>query len=297
MAAIVIVHGIGKQYLGPHTLHTSVAPALCDGVRLAGGPPLTPDDVATAFYGHLFRPQGSTVTKGEPLPDPRQPPDPYDLELLLAWWTEAVRLEPERVPPPFTSRTTKAPTPYTVQRALHALTRSRFLARAGDRFLLGVLRQVRRYLTEPDLRARVQASVATAVGPDTRVIVGHSLGSVVAYEALVAHPEWPVRTLVTIGSPLGIPHLVFDRLTPRPTDGRGHWPAGIEHWTNLCDRRDVVALAKRLGLLFDDDRRGLRIRDVLVDNGWQAHALAHHLTAAETGAAVAAGLTLPESRR
>ncbi|MGW6903971.1 hypothetical protein [Streptomyces sp. NPDC054940] len=295
MAAIVIVHGIGKQYLGPHALHTAVAPALRDGVRLADGPALVDDDVETAFYGHLFRPPAGRTTKGESLPDPREPLDAYERDLLLAWWTEAARLEPERVPPPTAARLTKAPTPYTLQRALHALTRSRFLARAGDRFLLGVLRQVRRYLTEPDLRARIQETVAAAIRPDTRVLVGHSLGSVIAYEALAAHSGSPVPTLVTIGSPLGIPHLVFDRLIPPPARGRGQWPTGVDHWTNLCDRRDVVALAKSLGPLFDDGDR--RINDVLVDNGWQCHALEHHLTAVETGAAITAGLALPDSHR
>ena len=49
----------------------------------------------------------------------------------------------------------------------------------------------------------------------TEVIVAHSLGSVVAYEALCAHPEWPVRNLVTLGSPLGIRNLIFDQLVPR----------------------------------------------------------------------------------
>jgi pimeloyl-ACP methyl ester carboxylesterase len=31
------------------------------------------------------------------------------------------------------------------------------------------------------------------VRADTAVLIGHSLGSVVAYEALCAHPEWSVR--------------------------------------------------------------------------------------------------------
>ncbi|WP_327314337.1 hypothetical protein [Streptomyces sp. NBC_01235] len=295
MAAIVVVHGIGNQYLGARTLHSGIAPALLDGVRAAHpeGPSLGPEDIEVAFYGNLFRPAGTTAVKGGPEPDPREPMDPYDVELLLAWWAEAARIEPDRVPPLTTDLTSKAPTPRLAQQALHALARSRFLARSGDRFLLGVLRQVRRYLTEPDVRARVQATVAAAVGPDTRVLVGHSLGSVVAYEALAAHPEWPVRALVTLGSPLGIPHLVLDRLDPPPKDGRGRWPGTIERWTNLCDRRDVVALVKTLGPVFDDAHR--HVHDVLVDNGWQAHAIAHHLTAAETGAAITAGLP-PQDR-
>lgn len=94
----------------------------------------------------------------------------------MAWWGEAARLEPGRVPTPDAASATKAITPRAVQRALYALSRTR----SGDRFLLGVLRQVSRYFTEPELRARVRESVAAAVAEDTRVLVGHSLGSVVA---------------------------------------------------------------------------------------------------------------------
>ncbi|MFC9454467.1 hypothetical protein [Streptomyces sp. NPDC056983] len=295
MAAIVIVHGVGNQYLGKYTLHSSVAPALLDGVRLADGPPLKPDDVEVAFYGHWFRPPGTTSAKGEPAYAHRDVTDPFETELLLALWREANRLEPDRVPAPDPTGTagtgtarSKAAVPYSVQRALYALSRSSFLAGVADRFLIGVLKQVHRYLTDDVVRAGVQREIADCVTPETRVLVGHSLGSVIAYEALCAHPEWPVTTLVTIGSPLGIPNLVFDRLRPAPQAGRGSWPGGVRRWHNLCDRRDVVALAKRLAPLFPDPTRA--VDDVLVDNGWRAHAIEHHLTAAETGAAIAEGL-------
>jgi hypothetical protein len=283
MAAVVLVHGIGKQYLGPQTLHGTVASAVVDGVRLAEGSPLAPEDVDVAFYGDLFRKPGVKGIAGLPT-------DPYEVELLLAMWAEAARAEPDRVsPPPDPDERAKTQVPRTVQRAMYELSRSRFAARAIDRFLIGVLAQVRRYLTEPETHRQVQDQVAAAITEDTRVLVGHSLGSVVAYEALCAHPEWPVTTLVTTGSPLGIPRLVFDRLRPTPQNGRGHWPRGVERWTNLCDRYDFVALVKELAPLFGNGAQ--KVDDVPVHNGWKAHAIEHHLTARETGAAIAAGLT------
>ncbi|MFJ7773431.1 hypothetical protein ACIQ1J_34885 [Streptomyces sp. NPDC097107] len=290
MAAIVVVHGIGKQYLGARSLHGGIASALLDGVRLAGGPPVKAEDVEVAFYGHWFRPPGSTPTKGEPAYSHRDVTDPFEVELLLALWLEAARREPGRVPSPETGAAQlKAPVPYTVQRALHALARSSFLAGTADRFLIGVLKQVRRYLTDDGgVRDRIQREIAACVTDDNRVLVGHSLGSLIAYEALCAHPEWPVTTLVTIGSPLGIPNLVFDRLRPRPQTGKGSWPGLVRNWTNLCDRADVVALVKELAPLFPGKAR--EVTDVLVDNGWRAHAIERHLTAVETGAAIAAGL-------
>lgn len=36
MAAVVVVHGVGQQYLGPRSLYTGIAAALIDGVGPAG---------------------------------------------------------------------------------------------------------------------------------------------------------------------------------------------------------------------------------------------------------------------
>lgn len=96
------------------------------------------------------------------------------------------------------------------------------------------------------------------------MVVGHSLGSVVAYEVLCAlRPERPPLTLVTLGSPLGLAGLVFDRLQPAPQqDGTGIWPAPVKHWTNVADSGDMVALVRELAPRF-----GPEVLDLLVDNG------------------------------
>lgn len=286
MAQIVIFHGIGKQYRGPSMLQSVLAPAVVDGVHLAGGKQLSVDDVRVAFYGDWFRRPGA---KGSDFVSADELTDPYEVELLLALWAGAAQTEPDRVPAP-NAGGKKLPVPVSVQRALDALSRSRFLAGQADTFLLGVLRQVRRYLTEPTTRVEVQRRVTDCVGEDTRVVIGHSLGSVVAYEALCRHREWPVGGFVTLGSPLGIRNMVFDRLLPAPESGRGAWPTSVESWTNVCDRRDVVALVKRLSPLFGSGGGSQCVVDEVVDNGWKAHDLTRHLTAVETGRAVARSL-------
>ncbi|MET7736531.1 hypothetical protein ABZT02_35015 [Streptomyces sp. NPDC005402] len=73
-------------------------------------------------------------------------------------------------------------------------------------------KQVRDCLTDPSLRAQALARVTDQIHTDTRVVVAHSLDSVVAYEALCARPGHQVRALVTIGSPLGIPNVNLHRL-------------------------------------------------------------------------------------
>lgn len=122
---------------------------------------------------------------------------------------------------------------------------------------------------------------------DVKVIVAHSLGTVIAYEALCAHPDWPVRALITLGSPLGMRTLIFDRLRPPPENGLGRWPGSIETWVNITDSGDVVALEKDLSRRF-----GSRVENLIVDNGATAHDAKPYLTAKETGDAIARALGL-----
>jgi pimeloyl-ACP methyl ester carboxylesterase len=172
-----------------------------------------------------------------------------------------------------------------VQAALAALAGSKFLAGAGERLLILWLKQVTAYFTKPEVREKIQHRFAEAIGGDTEVVVAHSLGSVVAYEALCAHPDWPVARLVTLGSPLAIRNMILDRLTPKPSqrDGRwrGAWPDGVGAWVNIADRIDFVALVKTLAPTF-----GESIVDVEINNGARLHDVGRYLTAAETGNAV-----------
>ncbi|MFC8721123.1 hypothetical protein ACFUEL_27410, partial [Kitasatospora sp. NPDC057198] len=107
------------------------------------------------------------------------------------------------------------------------------------------------------------------------------------YEALCALPGHGVRALVTIGSPLGVRNLVFDRLQPAPGPaGTGAWPGGEAlAWTNLAATGDVVALVKDLRPLF-----GGRLRAGVLENGAHAHDATSYLTDALCGAAIAEGL-------
>jgi hypothetical protein len=283
VARIVCVHGVGKQLLGEQSLLREWWPALSDGLTRAEAGRVAVEDVAMAFYGDLFRPAGQLLAVGDPLYGARDVEPGWEQELLLAWWREASEVDPGVAPP---DGDTLARVPGSVQAALRQLSRSRFFAGVALRSLVFDLKQVRRYLQEPDLRQAARARVTALIGPQTRVVVAHSLGSVVAYEVLCAMAGHPVRALVTLGSPLGIANLVFDRLDPAPLGGRGQWPgpAGLV-WTNVVDSGDVVALVKDLRGRFGD-----RVHNALVHNGVHAHDATAYLTDRLTGAAIAGGL-------
>jgi hypothetical protein len=275
MARIVGVHGIAQQVRGPEVLRATWAPALRDGVTLSRAVPPDEADLAIAFYGDLFRvPGGKTVGGRSYVATDVE--EGFERELLEIWWKEAAAPAP--------GATTKLRTSRTVQRALNALSQSKFFMGLTEPLIIRFIKQVHAYLTDDSVRGKIQAKVDQVVGSDTAVLVGHSLGSVIAYEAACSHPGWDV-TLITLGCPLGIRNLIFDRLRPPPRDGRGQFPAGAATWTNIADTGDVVALVKQLAPLFGD-----RVQDLLVNNGSKAHDISPYLTAAQTGHAIAEGL-------
>ncbi|MFE3269926.1 hypothetical protein [Streptomyces sp. NPDC059215] len=86
-------------------------------------------------------------------------------------------------------------------------------------FIATCLREVNMYMRHPEAPARLAAreEVASVIAAhQPRIVIAHSLGSVVTYEALHAHPELRVELLVTVGSPLALPHGIFQRLQPAP---------------------------------------------------------------------------------
>lgn len=281
MSRVVLVHGIGQQVKGPQTLLEEWYPALCDGLMLAEDRErIAREEMAVGFYGDVFRPSGTRSLDG-PVLDSSDVSEPEDEQWLRAWWEEAARLE-SAVHGPGDPGRVRAPN--WIQRALDALSHSAFFASCSEHLLVSSLRQVRRYFTEPAVRQAIQARVADCLTNETRVVIAHSLGSVVAYEAMCAHPSNGLR-LITLGSPLGIRNLVFDRLVPAPVSGQGCWPSSATNWINIADRGDVVALNKQLASLFSG-----RVIDIMVNNGAKAHDIRPYLTARETGQAISESL-------
>jgi pimeloyl-ACP methyl ester carboxylesterase len=134
--------------------------------------------------------------------------------------------------------------------------------------------------------------VVTGSSPsgDTRVLVAHSLGTVLSYTALSNYPNWAIHTFVTLGSPLASP-MILDGIEPALVDGHGSWPGSVERSVNVRavgDKAAAVALAETFGA---------RVEDVLVDNGHRAHAPEPYLNAAATGAAIAQALAAPNRVR
>ena len=259
--------------------------ALRDGLAAAGyrsaADTLAPTDIRVAFFGDLFRPPDAMAVRDPPYSPEDVEPGP-ERDLLAEFYRAAVEQEPSLGAPEGTMGQGKA----SVQIMLDRLLRSRTFAGVAQRVLVGDLKQVNRFLADGSVKERVLARVDEQADDSTRVVIGHSLGSVVAYEYLCRYQPSSVELLVTLGSPLGIPNLVFDRLTPAPADGTGAWPGTVAGWLNVADPDDIVALRKQLAGLFPGPGGGAAVDDRLVDNGDQPHAIDRYLDARQTGSAL-----------
>jgi hypothetical protein len=133
-----------------------------------------------------------------------------------------------------------------------------------------------------DVRRRaVRVLQEGASRPGPHVVIGHSLGSVIAYDVLSAVDDAPaVDALLTVGSPLGLSE-VRDRLSP-PWTREGGWPAqrlADGPWSNVFDLLDPVCggLDRMIAGEFRMDGRP-RIADLRVSNhGSWRHSVVKYL--------------------
>lgn len=296
---VVGIHGVGQTFKGAAQLKPEWLAAINSGLEEVNGSKLGDGEFAMVGFGPVFRPDATRGGGDSPVDLDDLYPDEFDAdeqEVLITWWEEAARLaeaapqpgnDPERDEEPTiqgNKEDTRVRAPALVQRALRQLTKSRFFSEvSAQNMLLFGLRQVRQFLHAPDIKVKVLARVDEAITTDTRVVVAHSLGSIVAYEALCRDTNWNVHTLITLGSPLGIRKLIFDVLTPRPAGNVGASPK-VHRWVNVADEGDIVALVKDLAPLFKG------VEDVRVYNGWKSHNGSRYLNSRQVGETLAAAL-------
>ncbi|WP_055626750.1 hypothetical protein [Streptomyces hirsutus] len=305
MSEIVLVHGIGQEQESADLLEASWLPALAGGLRGAGHPQVADQvwrnggpggiECRMVFYGDLFLKPGKMGGAGDfsdLSPQQRELAEALGIEWLQrAEERAALREDRDQAYRQLLALDGNAKGREGWKAAgrpvLQGLSRLRWFASGtmwfARTFVERALSQVTRYLTEEDLRAEVQSRIADRTGPETVAIVGHSLGSVAAFQS--AHRltrELPL--LLTLGSPLGLRTVVYDRLTDARTV-----PPTTRSWVNLADRDDLVAAAPDLAPLFADPYGALR-SDWTLDNGAEPHRVESYLGKRAVGKAVAAAL-------
>jgi hypothetical protein len=284
---IVGVHGIGQQQSGRHQLQLTWRQAVTDGIeRATGSAVLDAVRLDVAFYGDLFLPAGPNGRKSKgaltnsTIPDELSDDELAEFTSMVAEIVDPALLESTRLTS--TKSYTAAPGP------LRVLLRSvdRVFGPGSGPLLHGVFRQVSSYLRDPAIKQAIDARVQAAITPETRIIIGHSLGSVIAFE--YARQQRQPVSLITLGSPLAF-RLVRESL---PRSAPAKWTEGLAApftWTNIRDPRDAVACAGDLSTWWG------WLSEQMVHNGADAHAATRYLGKAATGSAIIAMLGKGES--
>jgi hypothetical protein len=301
---IILVHGIGQEQRSADWLESQWLPSLAGGVRTAGHPELAdalwryarPGAPTTrmAYYADLFRradQQGSAAdVVGFSTPDRQRVIDDLLAELIANAGARAQGPNDQREVEQ-ALRVLRGDVPDTqglgvlARPLLNALLRIGPFARLGhavaERFLVAALRQVTLYLTDPEIRQAAQQRVLSLVDVDTKVVIAHSLGTVVAFEAL-HRVDHPIPLLITLGSPLGMRTLIHGRLHPQPACV----PPTVKRWVNIADRDDLVASTLDLTPLFAGGD-GVLENHSTVDNGSKPHEATYYLGKAVVGGPLA----------
>lgn len=118
------------------------------------------------------------------------------------------------------------------------------ILRALDKHIKGMSEQTLKmftidvflYIKRSRVRSKIDKIVTDAFSNEPMVVIGHSLGSVVAYNALRGDsPAIKVPLYLTLGSPLGVTSI---RNALKPLK----FPGPVSAWYNAFDEEDIVAL-------------------------------------------------------
>ena len=107
------------------------------------------------------------------------------------------------------------------------------------------------------------------------LLIAHSMGSIVSYDALTqVIPGIKIDTIITSGSPLGLPIIIKKILIEQhqniEKNSKPSTPQNIKKaWCNFSDLNDKVALNYNLADDYSANTRGVIPQDIIVDNNYK----------------------------
>ncbi|MBN2092612.1 hypothetical protein JW964_23530 [candidate division KSB1 bacterium] len=104
------------------------------------------------------------------------------------------------------------------------------------------------------------------------LLIAHSMGTIIAFDVLsLKNPESIIDTLVTMGSPLGMPVIQSKILAERQiTKNMLQIPDNISHdWYNFFDPDDNVSNEPILRDKFLENKKAVQIKDIKICNDYE----------------------------
>lgn len=251
MVNVLIVHGRSRPLFGPAQMREQWLVALHSAFSAADIPvSFADDDVKLPWYGDALSHLVGGVTRGEAERVSRSGDLARDERAFVLGVVQQVAQEYAFTPDQLAS----VAAPQDAGASSSSWGYVRTVLSAVDRYVPGmsgttvafVARECFGYLTDARLRQMIDDGVANVLSPGVpTVVLGHSLGAVIAYHVLRAHPDaasWDVPLFVTLGAPLAW-WPVLQSLARLETL---RVPGGVRAWVNARDPRDAVAIGGAL---------------------------------------------------
>ena len=240
MVEVLGVHGIWQGAETQESLTAQWSRALQVGLR-AVHPGMKPPTVVVPHLSPLLLGPSGRLGPGDDLDDLTTLTD-GEIRFIESGLADLVAgLDEDEVDQLAASGATLGLQAFPTRRGLRLLAAADGRWRGGGRLALRMLREVGAYLTFPAAREQVARRLRVNVGVGTRVVIAHSLGSVMAYDVLAGGGLVGVSVLVTCGSPLGWPTVRVGLAAVKGLAGPAQLPALPDMvWTNVHDARDAV---------------------------------------------------------
>jgi hypothetical protein len=279
MTDVVAIHGIFMNWLSRAEMLRVWRGAMMRGLQNVRYSQADNVVLECAFYGHLYNDGKAGAGTPYQLSD-LEPGLEQDLFLAIG---DAAGKDDQGKDLEDAGPAAKVWLPDPFQRAIRQIERHGIFDGVSATSIR-LVKQVGRYFRDENFARQVHDELAVALETKPRVLIAHSLGSVIAYNWLRRQPATSVTTLITIGSPLGFRgirralHAQLDQSLPP-------WPA-VSAWVNVAAVEDAVATVKKLDGLFDGP-----VADRLARNSRRtAHSAAVYLQNVHTSHALRAAL-------
>jgi hypothetical protein len=263
MSRLVGVHGVGNHQPTMTPIHAATWLSQVWTRYLTSERTASPAsfDLRVAYYAHHLVPAGQQGTIGD---DPTTL-DPDAQAMLLAWVAQLGA----------SAEVAQGYGSLPIRQAISWVAVHFDLPHNSvNWFVTHFFGEIATYLGDQGRRVAARDVVANLIARHTpSVVLAHSLGSVVTYETLWAYPDLHVDLLITLGSPLGMPNVVFDQLRPNPVSGYGTRPPGVARWVNLADPGDLIAIPRHLARRF----HGIDLDDERAIHAFDFHRVANYL--------------------
>jgi hypothetical protein len=143
----------------------------------------------------------------------------------------------------------------------------------ADKVLERKLKDLSQYYENENVRVELRKRLRNVILANSNrkiMILSHSMGTIIAYDVLrelaTSQPDCRVDHFITLGSPLGLPHVRYKISLEKE---RLCTPENVKQWSNFADKRDPVAIDAHLAGDYCANDEDVEVKDDLVLNDWK----------------------------